>query len=397
VSTWEWSDNSIVCLTTYLIETKCGGMGFDYARRIAPSAAAWEAAADVCDESVTLKAGGTEARYRCGGVYRHDSDPADVIRALLATCDGRMTEAGDGSLTVVAGKYSAPNVTLTDDHILGYAGTRYRPDEQAINEFIGRYVSPAHKYEELTTDPWRDEDAITAQGATRTQEVPLQWVQSHGQARRLLKRLAHRADAWSGTLVTNLYGLQCYNERYVAVQLSEVPSLNDAVVEILGFRMNLSAMTCELSVVVIDSSIDDWTASSEEGTAPGVGASVTVSVPSTPTIDSVDVLTSGGLRMQVNITKSSFYYATYMVRYRRSNGDSPETYTEWKYESFIEPDLSGSTVPCITAVVPEGTYQVQASVIGATGAPTDWSSSTEVTVTAAVTPDPPSGVEGGTA
>jgi hypothetical protein len=101
--------------------------------------------------------------------------------------------------------------------------------------------------------------------------------------------------------------------------------------------------------------------------------------------------------MQVNITKSSFYYATYMVRYRRSNGDSPETYTEWKYESFIEPDLSGSTVPCITAVVPEGTYQVQASVIGATGAPTDWSSSTEVTVTAAVTPDPPSGVEGGTA
>ncbi len=395
-STWDWTENTARELLTYLIRDDAGGLGLDYARRIEPSLASWQAGADVCDESVSLKAGGTEARYRSGGIFLHNNAPSDVIGALLAACDGWLGEAGDGSLKFYAGKYTAPTVTFTDDHIRGYSWNRFRTDEEAANEFQGTYVEPDLDYSEVQTDPWVDADDIAARGQTRTQSVPLNWVQSHAQARRLLKRVAKKSVAPQGRIVTNLYGLQAFGERYVAIQNSELPSMADIVVEILKMEIHFSRQEVEFTVVQVDSSIDNWTPASEEGTAPTGATAVTVINQAAPTIDSVDVLTNSGLQMQVNVDTPTIYFATYLVRYRQQTGDSPATYNEWKYESFTEADESGSTVPLVTSEIADGTYQVQAALVLVTGIPTDFSASTEVVVSNAVTPETPSGVAGGT-
>jgi hypothetical protein len=290
-STWAFTQNPALHLLTYLIRTTCGGMGFDYARRIQPSEADWIAAANVCDESVTLKAGGTEAKYEAGGIYTHDTEPAAVMRALLDSMDGWLAEAGDGSLKLVAGKYSAPTVTINDDHIIGYSWNPYRPDEQAVNELQGSYTSALHKYEEIQGDPWIDQADIDERGVQRSQTIELPWVQSHGQHRRLLKRAMKRLTAGRGVLVTTLYGLQCIGERYIKIENSDVAGMADVVGEVQNLKIDFEAMRVEIAFVVIDSTIDDWTPASEEGDAPPVGDAVTVIGLTAPTINSVDVRT----------------------------------------------------------------------------------------------------------
>lgn len=395
-STWEWSENPVLQLLTYLIRSSHGGMAFDYTRRIAPQVQAWKDAADICEQQISLKAGGTHDRFAGAGSYYHSTAPADVIRAIMASFDGWMMEAGDGSLIVKAGKYEAPTVTITDDHIVGYSWNRYRPDEEAVNELQANYVSPDHQYEEQAAEPWQDAADIAARGRVRSQPFDLPWVNHHARARRLCKRQMYKALKPRGWIETNLYGLQAIGERFIRVQNSELPSMSDVVCEVTGMQFHFARGAVRLEVVQVGSDIDDWDAATEEGDAPPTGTGATVVIPSAPTISSVDVLTDGGLRMQVNVTTPSQTYATFLVRYRQSLGGDPETFTEWKVESFLDPDTSGGTTPLITAVVPEGDFEVQTALVLATGYTTDWSSASDVTVTAAASPDIPSGGEGGT-
>lgn len=389
-STWAWSDNPVLELLTYLIRTNMGGMGFDYARRIEPSEAAWIAAANVCDESITLKAGGTHKRYTAGGVYLHNNDPVDVITELTKAMDGWMSESGDGSLTIVAGKYYAPTVAITDDHILSYNWQRFRPDEAAVNELNGSYTSPAHKYEEVQGDPWIDQDDIDERGQVRSQQISLPWVQSHGQHRRLLKRAMKRLTAAQGTIITNLYGLQAMGERYIRIQNSDVSSMANIVAEVQGLKIDFENQRVEIAFIEVDATLDDWNAATEEGDAPPVGGAVAVSVIGAPTIASVAVLSSGGLRMQVNVDTPNAAFVTYLVRYRRSNGDDPETFEEWKYEGFTEPDFSQDPIPLITGAIAEGIYEVQAATVRQTGSISAYSTpAVRVTVSEAGAYDEP--------
>src|SRR3546814_12086276 len=84
----------------------------DYATKIAPTLSYWQAAADVCDEAISLKAGGTEERYRSPVAHNHTDQHANVIAALLSTFDGWIAPRADGALVVYAGKYYAPTVSI---------------------------------------------------------------------------------------------------------------------------------------------------------------------------------------------------------------------------------------------------------------------------------------------
>jgi hypothetical protein len=66
-STTAWSANAALCLADYLTDP-VRGLGVDYATRIDETDLI--AAANVCDENVTLAAGGTEDRYTMNGTPR---------------------------------------------------------------------------------------------------------------------------------------------------------------------------------------------------------------------------------------------------------------------------------------------------------------------------------------
>jgi hypothetical protein len=392
--TWECKFNPILQLADYLTNDN-HGMGFSFAERIAPALSVWSAAADVCDEAVSLKAGGTEPRYQSHGPFQHVTAPIDVITRILETCDGWLAQRGDGAFIVRAGEYYEPDVTFTDAHITDYTLQRFMEDEQAVNVLIVSYTSPVHKFQEVETDPWRDESDILARGIERFQDVAFTWVQNNGQARRLAKRRMSRLAAeMRGTFTTNLYGLKALGERYVRVQISEISALNDVVVEIVGAELDLSSMRIVFSWIVADENIDAWNPATEEGDGPATATRTAVVALVAPTIEDVTPFfesagTGGeGVRLALDVAGPDREDLTWFVRWRVDGGVS---WNEAQYTSVVW----GTSIQLETGfVTANDDLEVEAAYSIGSGDISPWSATFDVnTSTDNVAPASPTNVQ----
>jgi hypothetical protein len=89
-STWVFSDNPILCMATYGLGLKVGGEVIA-GMEISPSRIDWPsviAQANICDELVALKAGGTEKRYTCNGWINTERDHRSNLTLLSSACAG---------------------------------------------------------------------------------------------------------------------------------------------------------------------------------------------------------------------------------------------------------------------------------------------------------------------
>lgn len=265
--TWTWTENPALQLLFYL--TSPLGKGEDVVTRILPELDSWKRAANICDEEVALKGGGTEPRYRAGGIWQHNNNPSDVIGTILATFDGWMGETGTGAFKVFAGQYYPPTVSIAANHITGFHVQRFTPDESAVNEIAFSYTSRAHKWAEVQGQSWRDEADISARGKTRTITSNLTWVFSHSQCRRLAKREMHRATSSArGSVRTDLAGFQALGERYIALTLPDIPSLGTFAAQVSNVQIDCENNALSFDWVMVDETIDDWDEDAEEGDPP---------------------------------------------------------------------------------------------------------------------------------
>jgi hypothetical protein len=100
------------------------------------------AAANVCDESVTV-VGGTESRYTCNGVVDLGDTPRSIMEAMLSSMAGQVVWSG-GKYLLYAGAYTAPTVTLTADDLRGPVSVRPRHGRKDLfNAVRGTFVDPA--------------------------------------------------------------------------------------------------------------------------------------------------------------------------------------------------------------------------------------------------------------
>lgn len=253
------SQNPIIQLIDYLTNDDYG-MGLDYATLITPVQNDILLEANICDEIFTRNDGQTEFRYKSCGSFQIDSDPADVVTAILDTCDGWISENGDGTLSVRVGKYRTPTVTFESKHIRGINLQYDVADEEIINELSIDYCEPLADYKTVPAQPWRNETDIAERGRVRSQRLSLPWVQSFTQARRLAKRRdAQNNAALRGTLTTTLYGLRALGERWVRVQAPDLPDLANLVIEVRGVTIDLlnSSLTFRF-ISINENEIDDW-------------------------------------------------------------------------------------------------------------------------------------------
>lgn len=241
------------------------GMGLDFDTLIAPVLADLNNEANLCEGVVIRASSLGEYRYMSCGAFQIDSDPADVVGAILDTCDGWISENGDGTLALKVGVYRPPTVTFLSKHIRGINLQYDLADEEAINELSVDYCEPRLDYKTVTTDPWRNEDDIAERGRVRSQRLSLPWVQSFTQARRLAKRRdAQNNAAFRGSLTTTLFGLQALGERWVRVQAPELPDMADMVIEVRSVTIDLLNSTMTFKFISIDEdTIDDWSPSEE--------------------------------------------------------------------------------------------------------------------------------------
>ncbi|NEX45179.1 hypothetical protein G3572_03105 [Rhodobacter sp. ETT8] len=191
-ATWQFSDNQALC-------------ALDAARmnpiRRYPLAqidlATFAEAADIADELVPLKAGGTEPRYRVNGaLIFNGSELMDQILPLYAAGAAQPVRVG-GRLSIAAGAFTAPVATLTDITEAEGLGVRFlKPGRDLATTVHATFTDPARDYRTSDLEDYTVPGAVAVDGGLPTVvdlELPL--VTSATQAMRLQKIRAKRLRA----------------------------------------------------------------------------------------------------------------------------------------------------------------------------------------------------------
>lgn len=374
-SSWTWTENVI----RHLLHYKLVREGVDYATKIQPALEYWKRAADVCDQAIPLKAGGTEPRYRSNISHKHTDANGSVIGAMLQACDGWMAPRGDGALVVYAGEYALSDVSIGPDDIIGYDWNGVGvDDDKAVNEIVCSYISAEHDYNSVDTDPWTDEDDIAERGQVLSQSLDPS-VPSWGQVRRLAKRKMARTNAlYRGTVTTGPSGRKIRGHRYIWLDIIEAgTTFYSGPAEITAATRNMATGGMTFSWVSADPNIDAWNPATEEGNPAAIGDRVAAEPLETPTIVSADpVFFDGGAQVQIEASGLDRADVSWFTRWKIS------TDSAWVEADATDTD-PGPAVALVTGFVPlNQMIDVAVSYSVGDGRVSDWSATETVDTTA---------------
>ncbi len=326
-TTWEFSDNPVVCY----VHDEWYQRGQDWDFRFAPTLDHATVAADICDEEIPLKAGGTEPRYRLFGYYQKNNTTKELRTRFIETFDGLVIERGDGAFVIKAGKYVAPTVTLDEDSILECSWSRSRRREDTANKLVISFLSAAHGYTMVEADPWYDLAALESGAAESAAGFERTWVTSNGQVRRLAKRgMARLKSPYQGHVVVRLSDdMEELEQRYFRLKNRRgPPSMFDVEVEVLAITLDLQRRRVRFDVIKADPTQDEWDPETEEGNPPDDPPLVVLNVVPVPTIVLVDVFlgdAGSGLsapRLAINLEDPERDDLQYVVSWRVTGDDA---------------------------------------------------------------------------
>lgn len=271
-TTWAWDDdgscNPALQLLWYMLgwrESVSGklmvGMGLPPARIDLPS---FITAANVCDESVALKGGGSEPRYRSAGVLSEGDARSAVMETLCATMNATLRDAGGKiSLTVLQDDLATPALAFGIEDIIGDEEWRQTPPISEYRNIVrGRCVDPSdNALYQLTDYP---EQSLTApDGIDRIETVDYPMVQSHTQAQRLAKLRLMRGQFQGRYIAT-------FGPRAWAVSLGDIvamthPALawDEKLFRVVDQSVGLGG-TVKLTLLEEDASIYAWDETTDE-------------------------------------------------------------------------------------------------------------------------------------
>ena len=145
--------------------------------------ASFAAAANVCDEPISISGGGTRPRYEAHGSMTEDQAPSEAVAQVLAAMAGWIW-SGPSGISVAAGAARAPVMSLGADDLAGDVRVRLRRSRSQIAN-TGRvvYADAAQDYrpretEWITDSTWRAED----NQQILLHDVRLNWVTNRHQA-----------------------------------------------------------------------------------------------------------------------------------------------------------------------------------------------------------------------
>ena len=182
-TTTAYSTNAALCIRDYLTNTE---FGFG-ATAVEIDDSAFSTAADICDENVSLAAGGTEKRYTINGAFSSGEKPKDVLGKMLTSCGGQLAYVG-GKWVLRVAAYRSPSLTLTDDDIVGEVtiqGSQSRRD--IFNAVKGTYSEPQTLYQ-LSSFPPQTNATYEAEDNERIyKDIQLPFTTSVATCQRLAK------------------------------------------------------------------------------------------------------------------------------------------------------------------------------------------------------------------
>jgi len=138
-----YSDNSALVVRDYLTNTVYG-IGASTGE-INDTALA--AAANICDEPITLADATTEKRYTCNGMVDTATTPDETLSTLLASMAGIATFTA-GRWRVLAGAHQASSATITTDDLRGSISLQSASSRrESANGVKGIFLGPDTQYQ----------------------------------------------------------------------------------------------------------------------------------------------------------------------------------------------------------------------------------------------------------
>lgn len=391
-----WSQNLGLCILDYLMHpdgmaqplSVIGLTSFiNYANR--------------CDEAVPLKAGGTEPRYGCGGSYDFSEDPNDVLQRFCAAGDAELYEDQNGLISIRGGAWADPAVTIAGENLLAWKLAQGNDKLSTYNELDSTYIDTEQDYQPTEAQPWIDQAAQDEQGRI-TQDYALDVVQSFGQCRRLSKiKMAKDNPEWTGTITTNLVGLQLLQPQTdpsapptFTLQIPELGIDQAFLMKSCAIHPDLSGV--DITVISLDASTYSWDPATEEGdpaaTPPSTTPELQLPTPTNLTLTLGSTLAGGGAAVPTIIASvdnpanfpAAWTGLSCQIEYR-----SPVNTGAWQAMSLASGAFSGVSSP-----VTEGaTYEVRAQYISADFVAGPWCNSVQINATPdATAPAAPSAV-----
>lgn len=245
-----YSENAALCIRDYL--THADGWRIPAASIDNDSFGRF---AQICGQAVPLLAGGTEPRYRISGHYALDDAPKDVTGRMLAACDGQVYQTPEGSVGILGGAWSEPDVTITADDILELSIEDGFDPFTDFNVLKGSFVSPVHSYQPTEVPDLRDAADLAAQGE-RVEQIEIDMCPSGSQMQRLMRIMwAKRRRAITGMMTTNLVGLKARFPKGDGIHTIRVraPEFGvDGVFEVTSHSFDVPGGQCRIGIASLD-------------------------------------------------------------------------------------------------------------------------------------------------
>lgn len=182
-STTAYSNNAALCIRDYLLDTRYG-LGVTVAELDETS---FIDAANICDENINLRGGGTEKRYTVNGAFSTNVAPKEIIEKMLTACAGKLSYAG-GRWTLRVGAYRQPVLDIDENMIVGGIQVQAKQSKRDIfNGIKGLFSDPNVLYQPtsfplVTSQLYRQED-----GEAITRDVEFSFTTSSAACQRLAK------------------------------------------------------------------------------------------------------------------------------------------------------------------------------------------------------------------
>ncbi len=261
-STTAWSQNPALCIYDYLRDTKYG-LG-ETASNILTSSV--NTAKDVCNQTINLSAGGTQARYTMDGVIDTGNSIKANIENMTGAMIGRLVYSG-GKFELHAGQYVAPTVTIDESMIIGEISVQTKQSRRnAYNGVKGVFLSETDNYI-LADYPAQISSTYAAQdGDPIYLDMPLPYTVNNIRAQRLAKLALQRSRQQEAiTIPCNLNALKFKIGDNISVTNTRL-GYSGKVFEVVGYSMGFSSDQMVVNVEAIETaaSIWDWATSDEE-------------------------------------------------------------------------------------------------------------------------------------
>lgn len=255
-STWEYSENPVLCVRDYLTDVRLGG-AFAHS---AIDDAVTITQANICDENVSVPdgSGGTESqdRYTCHGYVSTADAVRSNLETMLTSCMGTLVYTG-GTFKIYAGAYPSTSHSINETWLRGAVTCEAAVNRREVyNAVRGTYINADELYKEVEFDPRTSSAYETSDGRRRWTDMQLRFTKNEYAAQRLA--LIHLKKSRNQIVV----GLQC-NRKAVAVGLWETVQLSLAefgwnlkTFRVIGWNWNPDG---GVDLTLREEESEDWT------------------------------------------------------------------------------------------------------------------------------------------